>query len=345
MIHAVIHRPGPPRWQPSPSWGHLDRVTTRLERPLDDSFPLPLDQPFTRVEARAAGITDRGLRRLVERGHLRRPLRGVFVDTRVPDDLDHRVAVLAKVMPPGTFVCDRTAGWLHGANMILAPGDHLEVPRVSLFGLPGCRTRQDLTASGERQMRPADLCEVRGIVATTPLRTALDLGRRLHRAQALAALDSMLGLGAFELEELTGSVERFAKFRGVRQLRSLAPLADGLAGSPGESALRLHWYDASLPRPTLQIPHVEGGRILYYLDLGLEAEKFAAEYDGEEWHSSPEDVDHDRARRRHLREHYGWQIEEYRKEQVFGHHQCADWRLRDAIVVARRTFDRRTRFL
>ena len=44
-------------------------------------------------------------------------------------------------------------------------------------------------------------------------------------------------------------IGRFRGFRGVVQLRCLAPLGDGRAESPGESALRLHWYDAGLPTP------------------------------------------------------------------------------------------------
>src|SRR3546814_10458350 len=97
-----------------------------LDQPLAHWLPLPSDLPFTRREALAHGLTDRDLRRLVEQGLLRRPLRGVFVDARLPDTLDLRVATLTKVMPEGCFVADRTAGWLHGANMILAPNDRSE---------------------------------------------------------------------------------------------------------------------------------------------------------------------------------------------------------------------------
>ncbi|HEY9563560.1 MAG TPA: type IV toxin-antitoxin system AbiEi family antitoxin domain-containing protein [Nocardioides sp.] len=315
-----------------------------LDQPLAHWLPLPSDLPFTRREALAHGLTDRDLRRLVEQGLLRRPLRGVFVDARLPDTLDLRVATLTKVMPEGCFVADRTAGWLHGANMILAPNDHLTLPKVSLFHLPGNRCRRDLASSGERDVTAHDLVEVGGLQATSPLRTALDLGRLLPRAQALAALDSLLGLGVFTDNQLLGEVERFAKQRGVRQLRFLAPLADALAASPGESGLRLLWYDGGLPKPRLQIPYVEDGREVFHLDMGLEEIRFAAEYDGEEWHSAS-DAAHDRRRRTRMREQAGWQIEEFRREDVFGHRKDADWALRSAVAQARRSFDRRTRHL
>ena len=51
-----------------------------------------------------------------------------------------------------------------------------------------------LARSGERTLGPDDLMRVGGIWVTTPLRTALDLGRLLRRDQALAGLDAMLRL-------------------------------------------------------------------------------------------------------------------------------------------------------
>lgn len=292
---------------------------------------LPADEPFTRRQALDSGHSDRTLRGMVDLGVLSNPIHGVYVSTAVPDSLELRTCMLALVVPPDAFVTDRTAGWLHGANMILAPNDHLSVPKVSMFHLPRKgRTRLTIAESGERAVRSSDLMEVSGLLVTTPLRTALDLGRRLPRAQALSALDSMLGLKAFDQARLLGCVERFAKQRGVRQLRVLAPLADGRAASPGESALRLLWYDAGLPRPELQIPIVEDGREVFYLDIGLEGLRFAAEYDGREWHSEGEDVSYDLTRRTWLREQRGWHIEVATAVNVYGAHRDADWQLRAA---------------
>ena len=92
-----------------------------------------------------------------------------------------------------------------------------------------------------------------GLRVTTPLRTACDLGRLLHRDQALAALDSLAALDAFTLAELSLATLRFPRYRGVRQLRVLVPLVDARAQSPGESILRLRWLDAGLPRPECQV--------------------------------------------------------------------------------------------
>lgn len=317
-------------------------MSRKIELDLSD-FPLPRDQPFTAAQARAAGVTTHRLRRLCLEGLIRSPLRNSYVDSTLPDTLDLRARILSLVVPEGCFVCDRTAGWLHGADMILAPGDHLVVPPVSMFRhADEGRLRNALASSGERTLAAGDLVNIRGIWATTPLRTALDLGRLLRRDQALAALDALLRLDVYSLEELLAEIRRFAGQRGVRQLRVLAPLADADAQSPPEAALRLRWYDAGLPRPRLQIPIIVDGRVVYYLDMGLEELLFAAEYDGEEWHSDDQDVAYDEARRSWLERQRNWQIEVFHTANVYGRHQDATERLTVAFRQAKQTLGCRT---
>ncbi len=288
---------------------------------LDDRFPLPLDQPFTYGEAAAVGLQTRELAWLCTHHYLRRMVPGVYVAAQVKDDLALRAQALRLVVPPDAVITDRTAGWLHGANMILAPGSHLAVPPVSVFvNRRGARLRQDIVDSGQRYLAKDEVMEVHGLMVTTPLRTACDLGRLLHRDQAFAALDSMLGLEQFDREELLDHVARHRGMRGVRQLRVLAPLADPRAQSPGESVLRLRWLDvASLPRPELQIPVERPGEWPYYLDLGVVLLLWAVEYDGEEWHlRTPEQRRHDRDRRAWMRDEERWLITPVTRDNVWG---------------------------
>ena len=145
---------------------------------LDGSFPLPVDLPFTRAMALQAGINDKTLHLLVKAGYLRRPIKRVYVATQVPDTIDLRCEMLSLVVPAGCFVCDRTASWLHAGARALAPNEHLALPPISCFRPSnGGRLRNALSASGEREILPRDLMEISGILVTTPLRTALDLGR------------------------------------------------------------------------------------------------------------------------------------------------------------------------
>lgn len=306
--------------------------TEHVPLPLPSTWPLDPDAPFTTDSAYSAGISKRQLRHLTRTGALRRLVRGLYVSAHVPDDLHLRATALGLVVPPGCFVADRTAAWLHGAEMALAPGDHLRTPPVTIVNHTGDgRIENQIARGGERGLLPKDLTYVNGIFVTTPLRTALDLGRVRNPDLALAAIDQLLALGCFSKEELLAEIERFRGHRWVTTLRFVAPLGDGRAQSPGESALRLRWLDTDLPRPELQVPILgDDGTVLYYLDLGVPEEHFGAEYDGEEFHTEDEDREHDDRRRTWIREHRSYWIEVFDKDNVYGPRQDADVRLRRA---------------
>lgn len=289
-----------------------------------------MTEPFTTATALQMGASYGQLRRWVQAQLLCHPIKGVYRSPLLEDSLALRVEVLHLVVPAHCVVTDRTAAWLWGANMVLAPGDHLVTPAVSVFGAPGNRLRNDLTDSGERMLEPdRDVADLEGLRVTTPLRTACDLGRLLHRQQALSAMDSLLALHRFTPAELRSETRRFAGYRGVIQLRALSVLADGASGSPGESALRLHWYDAGLPRPRCQVPVPNDKCGTWWLDIGLEEQRFAAEYDGEAFHG-PDRREHDEHRRAWLREREGWVIVVMRAPNVYGRTQDADRLLRAA---------------
>ncbi|GGO87353.1 hypothetical protein GCM10011584_11750 [Nocardioides phosphati] len=172
-------------------------------------LPVPQDRPFGVAEARDCLGGWRGVRAAVAAGLVTQPLRGVYAVSTLRDDLARRLAVVRMVAPPDAVVCDRTAAWLHGAPMALAPGSHLATPTPQLYLPPGRRLRNGLVESGARELLRRDVVEMDGLLVTSPLRTACDLGRLLHRDQALAALDSMLRSATVTREQLVAEVERF----------------------------------------------------------------------------------------------------------------------------------------
>src|SRR5262245_24490672 len=104
-----------------------------LGRALDDSFPLPTTEPFTTEMALDAGLGPKHLRSLVTEGLLRRMVKGVYVGSGAGDSLDLRVAAMRLVVPEDGVVVDGHAGWLLGAEMTLAPGEHLALRPVSIY--------------------------------------------------------------------------------------------------------------------------------------------------------------------------------------------------------------------
>jgi hypothetical protein len=311
---------------------------------LDSRFPLPLDSPFTLGQARAEGVAPVELTRLVGDGFLRRPIEGVYVAAQAPDSLELRAAAVRLVLPPGAVVTDRTAGWLHGASMILAPGDHLVVPPLSVFHRArGGRYRNDLMASGQRMMPDRHVQELFGLPVTTPVRTACDLGRMLKRSAAMGAMDMMARLGVFEVGEVVESAEEFRGFRWVTQLRELAPLMDPRSESPPESTVRLRWHDLNhLPPPEPQRPVRRSPSTTYWLDVGNDELRFAVEYDGLEFHRTPAQLTKDRRRRSWITTNTDWLVRVVTRDNVFGPHADLDRILMEGVRAARRTRGRRS---
>lgn len=302
---------------------------------LDSSCPLPLDKPFTPHQAIALGVSRKSLRWLVAQGLVRRVTHGVYAVAQAPDTIEFRAEALRLVVPPTAVVTDRTAAWLLGIDL-LARSVLAKEPPLSIFLTPGNRVRRAGVASGERRLLPRDVMVVHGVRVTTPLRTACDLGRLLWRFDALAALDQFLRLGV-DHEELLLEIDRFSGYRGVVQLRALAPLADARAESVAESVLRLHWYEAGLPKPEPQWwVFDDDGVGRYRLDLALPEVRFGGEYNGEAHHSLPPDEEYDAVRLEWLTEERGWNIEVFTKVDLFVPGADPAPRLRRGLVVARR---------
>jgi hypothetical protein len=281
---------------------------------LDKRCPLPLDAPFTATQAEVLGVSRHLLSRLCQLSLIRPLVRGTYVAAHVVDSLELRASALQLVVPEAAVVTDRTAAWLHGVDILPRSATH-EAPPVQMFSRTGSRLRRPGVASGLRSLLDSDVTTVAGVVVTTPLRTALDLGRLLGRFDALAALDGFLRL-CVSHDCLLLSVERFKGERGVVQLRMLVTLADGRAESPAESVLRLQWYDAGLPRPELQWwEYDDDGVALYRLDLALPDCRYGAEYNGEKFHTE-EDRPRDEARREWMSTRRSWVIDVFTKEDI-----------------------------
>lgn len=312
-----------------------------LMLPVPADERLPLGEPFTLDQARARGVSERVVHRLARDGTLRRVFRGVYVDSAADDDLLMRARALSLVVPPTAVVTDECAAWARGVDLV-ARGDHVIPPPVSIVQPHGHgRVRQRGADGGRRLLFPRDVETLHGIRLTTSLRTALDLARTRSRFGGIAALDAMLRTRDFSHEEMLREIARFRGFRGVVRLRTLAPLADPRAESPAESVLRLLWLDAGLPAPTPQVPICDdAGWEVYRLDLGLPEIRYAAEYDGVAWHSSPAQRARDRQRRAWLRDERGWVVDVLGTDQVFKHPAVAIDMLRAGVARAERRLRR-----
>src|SRR5437899_7114668 len=152
------------------------------------------DGPFDRTLARAAGFNDAVIGAAVADGRLRRVCRGVYVASSRQDTQDLRAQSLALVIPYACAVARRAAAWLHGvdANAI---GDRSEPSLEIVVPTGATPPRWPGIRAYAAPLGSADVEVVHGVKVTTPVRTAADLLRTLPRADALAAVDSMLHAG------------------------------------------------------------------------------------------------------------------------------------------------------
>jgi hypothetical protein len=277
------------------------------------SSPRIPSAPFTTAQAPELGLSRKQLATSLRDELVRRVLHGVYLRSDQLDTVATRAACAALVIAPGSVVRDRTAAWIHGITVLTAAEQEVLPPLetcVARFHAPSDRTGVD---GGTRDLAEHDVMRIQGLLVTTPLRTALDLGCNLRRRDALAALDQFMRHHGLTHQQLSVEAVRYFRRRGVVQLRQLIPRADPRAESPRESWTRLEIVDAGLPVPQLQFWIDIEGVPTYRLDLAYPWHRIAIEYDGEEFHDRTEEQRrHDAARRKWLKRH-GWTVIVVRK--------------------------------
>jgi hypothetical protein len=317
-------------------WAGMTPVPAHRDLVLINKL-VPTDRPFS---AEQVAVSRQSLAELVRQGHLRRVVRGVFVASSVRDTLGLRARALSLVVPPDAVVTDRTAAWLHGVDVLL-PGEHQAVPPVQVFDRKkGGRLRRPGTLSGQRIMPDADVMTIDGVRVTTPLRTAMDLGRTRQAERGFAQTEAMVRAGV-DRDDICNALDRFRGYRWIRALRSFAGLLDPRPQSIPESILRFRWYRTCTPYPEPQRPVRGPEQQPWALDLGVDDLFFAVEYDGREFHDGPDARVHDAQRRNWIRRNTPWTIEVVRQENLFGPTADFDLLLPGWIRAARASLGQR----
>lgn len=273
---------------------------------MENPTRLP-EVPFTWKYAESVGFRRWRFDQTIAEGTIRKVLYGVYQCSDLPDTIDNRARAAALVQRPFEVICDRTAAWLHGVDTFAYRELEILPPLESFVLSDHSRTRRRECVGGERDLAPHDICTVGPVRATTPLRTALDLGCKLGRRDGLAALDGFMRVCGVTREEMQAELPRYRRRRGVVQLRQLVPLADPRAESPGESWTRMAVIDAGLPVPEPQFWVQHAGSLLFRLDLAYPLSRVVVEYDGREFHDPLERRAADKKRRKWLRDR-GWTV-------------------------------------
>ncbi|WP_260760226.1 DUF559 domain-containing protein [Mycobacterium sp. SMC-4] len=197
-------------------------------------------------------------------------------------------------------VAGRSASALHGARWIDAQAP-AELIRMQAGGVDGIVIYRDTLADDE-------VCVVRGVPATTPARTAFDLGRWNPLVDAVVSLDALAHATRLTSSQVEPLVRRHRGARGLERLRAALDLMDGGAESPQETRTRLLLVAAGFPGPKTQILVCDDhGYFIGRLDMGWQQWKVGIEYDGPQHWTDPSVRARDIDRSAELQAH-GWTI-------------------------------------
>lgn len=230
--------------------------------------PRPIHMPFVGTEALASGR--------LNRYQLRTRYDAVFRNVYVPrgttlTPVDKAVAAWLWSGRRAT-AAGLSAAALHGALWIDATHP-AELNQPSRSRPPGIVIHSDTLAGDET-------CRIRGIRATTPERTAFDLGRRRGLTLAVIRVDALVQATHLKIPDVRPLIDRHRGVRGLVQLRRVLDLADDGAESPQETRLRLLLTSAGMRPSHTQIEVFDHGQRVGRIDMGWPEWKVGVQYDG-----------------------------------------------------------------
>ncbi len=225
--------------------------------------------PFRGSDAVAAGTMT--VHRL--RHDFTRVYRDVYVPRRTVITPALRARAAWLFAGPNAVLTGWSAAALYGATWVdadapaevIRPGHHRAPPGMLVHNCA---------------LRPDEVCTVDGMQVVTAARAAFDLGRRLPRRDAIAALDDLCRTTGISVEDIAVVAKCHPHTPGMRDLLDRLPFVDPGAESPPETHTRLAIVDAGLPRPETQIVHVKHGREFARSDMGWRRWHLLVEYDG-----------------------------------------------------------------
>lgn len=192
-----------------------------------------------------------------------------------------------------------SAAALHGSKWIDAT-EPAELNQASRSGPPGILIHSD-------ELWPDEVAPFRGIAATTPARTAFDLGRRKGITTAVSRVDALLQATDLKIVDVEALLVRHKGVRGAIDLHKVLDLADYGAESPQETRLRLLLTAEGLRPSHTQIDVFDHGFFIGRLDMGWRQWKVGVQYDGFQHWTDPRqrtrDIEQDVAYRE-----LGWRI-------------------------------------
>ncbi|MEO6413667.1 MAG: hypothetical protein ABIO48_13860 [Pedococcus sp.] len=197
---------------------------------------------------------------------------GVYISSSVTVTLVVRALAALMVAPSGSIVSHHTAARLWGGIPPESGDVHISMP-------VGNRQKTRGIRSHRRSAMPAQATR-RGLPATSPEQTFLDLAACCDLVQLVTLGDSLVSAGATTPAKLVAATTQSPTSHAALARRA-ASLVRGRVDSPMESRLRLLLVLAGLAEPRVNFEICDDdGRVRYRLDLSYPDHMLAIEFDG-----------------------------------------------------------------
>jgi hypothetical protein len=289
-------------------------VTARELRTLD------VRRPFTRAEARAAGIRLREI--LGPQFH--KILYDSYVSSAVPITTRLRAEAALSISVPGSCISHHTAAELWGGVVPACSDVHItvtgEAPRSRRQGIKAHATTRSRMTSTIHNLR-----------VTSPTQTFLDLAGSLDLVDLVVLGDSLVKAKRVTPEELTAAASVWDG-AGAARARKAARFARKGVDSPKETRVRMLLVLAGLPEPTVNviIRNPDGSWRMRF-DLSYPGLKLIIEYDGRQHSENRNQWRRDLSRREEL-DRLGWRLIVVTSDDLRDAPEAVLNRVREALV-------------
>ncbi len=260
---------------------------------------------FSRAEARAYGVSNDQLKRMIARGEAVR----IYPST-------YRL-----VMHQETWFARARAATASTNGVISHRG------AAALWGIDGFRpgrieltvdykkpiTRPNITIHRTRQFNLIDACELNGLPVTGASRTILDLFAVLQPSRMQLALDAALRMKLVDWPDLRNVLDAHSEHGrdGCGKIRAFLDAVDTSARVPDSRWNRQvadAFFDAGLPEPRLEFEVRRGdGSFVARVDLAYPRHRVAIELDSVRWHHNQKSFEAD-PRRKNALLLEGWRV-------------------------------------
>lgn len=248
---------------------------------------------FTRSQASECGVPRGTIDRRIANGVWDRIYAGVYRLAGAPPTWRQALVTACLIWGPGAVISHRAAAALWRLAGFVAQTIELSLPRRRERLHPA-------TVHVPRSLPAVDVTSIDRIPVTTPARTLIDLASCVEAEVVEEALDDALRRNLVTIPRLRWRLQEIGS-HGRRGSGVIAHLIEARASTSAvpqsvfETRLLRVLRRGGLPLPELQY-RVRTDRGEAILDFAYVDEKIAIEADGFQWHSSRQQLDHDRER-------------------------------------------------